>query len=229
MHTARAPILVCLLVLLACESSPAPASGPDAPQPGPAEPRPQDTGHAQAEIQAAVAQAQAQVDAQAQAEREAQEQAAQTDACEAREPAAIEGPACVTGRIACGDTIQGTTAGGSRHFDGDRYLHSYCFPTTADSHQGTERVYAFEIATDQRATFTLDSPCADLDLAVLRWQPTDRCPAPTETISECEGTKRAGKSVKVWNNRPARYLVIVDGAPGEGANFDLSVTCEQGD
>jgi type II secretory pathway pseudopilin PulG len=229
MHPARAPLaitsLVTLLLILACggdasSEQGASLSGPTA----------QDTGAraaaAKAEVQAVVAQAESQAQAQEQAQEQARAEAAATEQCDPREPAPVSGPGCVTATIACGQTIQGTTVGGTRHFDGDRYVHSYCFPTTEDSHAGTERVYAFQLATDQRATFVLTSPCADLDLAVLRWENTERCPGSTEAISECEGQNRGGGgTAKIWNNRPARYLAIVDGSAPQGANFELSVTC----
>ena len=218
-------VFATLLLALACGGNSSTHEGAAATKPAE-----QDTGTkgaaAKAEVQAVVAQAEAQVQAQEQAQEDARAEAATTEQCEPREPASVSGPGCVTATITCGQTIQGTTVGGTRHFDGDRYVHSYCFPTTEDSHRGTERVYAFELATDQRATFVLDSPCADLDLAVLRWQKTDRCPSATESISECEGQNRGGGgTAKIWNNRPARYLVIVDGSDTQGANFELSATC----
>ncbi len=221
-------ILGATFLILACGSGGDKASNPATTSTS------EDTGKseaaAKAQVQAAVASAQATADAEAAAQAEAREAAAATDQCEPREPAPLDGPGCVTAPIVCGQTIQGTTVGGSRQFTGDRYVHSYCFPTTEDSHQGTERVYAFQLQTDQRATFRLDSPCADLDLAVLRWQDTDHCPGSTVAISECEGQNRGGGgTAKVWNNRPARYLVIVDGSDAKGANFDLSVTCVDGE
>jgi hypothetical protein len=214
---------VALLIALACGGGEKPGAEPAPTLP---DPSPQDTGKpgdkAKAEVQAVVAQAQAQVDAERDAQQQAQAQAASTDACAARAPAPIEGPGCVTARIACGDTIKATTVGGSQHFDGDRYLHSYCFPTTDDSHRGPERVYLFALQAGQRASFELDSPCADLDLAVLRWE-GDGCPAPTAGITECEGQNRGGGGrVSVWNNRDAH----VDGGAEQGANFDLSVSCQ---
>jgi len=222
-------LAISTLVALACG-----AGGKNAPDEQNRKPAAQDTGTpnaaAKAQVQATVATAQANADAQAQAQAQAQQQAAATEECEPREPAGIAGPGCVTATIACGDSIQGTTVGGSRHFNGDRYVHSYCFPTTEDSHMGTERVYEFRLETDQRATFELDSPCADLDLAVLRWENADRCPGSSVAISECEGQNRGGGgTAKIWNNRPARYLVIVDGSDTQGANFELSVACVEGD
>jgi hypothetical protein len=233
MHTARTTLLVTasatLLLALACGGNSTSQQGDEATMPAK-----QDTGTkgaaAQAEVHAVVAQAQATADAQVAEQEEARTEAASTEQCEPREPATVAGPGCVTAPITCGDTIQGTTVGGTRHFDGDRYVHSYCFPTTEDSHRGTERVYAFQLQTDQRATFVLKSPCADLDLAVLRWEKADRCPGPSESVSECEGQNRGGGgTAKVWNNRPARYLVIVDGSDTQGANFELSATCVDGE
>ncbi len=196
-----------------------------------AEPTAQDTGdpeqRAKAEVQATVAAVQANTDAEVQAQADAQAQAAETDQCAPREAIANAGPDCVTATIACGETVEGTTVGGGDHFDGDRYLHSYCFPTTIDSHKGPDRVYALNIEAGQRATIKLKSPCADLDLAVLRWQKTGSCPGPSAGISECEGVnKSGGGKAQVWNNRPARYLVVVDGNDPVGANFEISVSCE---
>ena len=235
MHSLRPSIFLALLssaaIAMACGFGGDKASSAHQPA---GEPTPQDTGKpgsaAKAQVQATIAVAQANADAQAAAQADAQAAAAATDACEPREPAPIGGPDCVTATITCGQTIQGTTVGGSRKFDGDRYVHSYCFPTTEDSHRGTERVYAFNLLTDQRATFELDSPCADLDLAVLRWEDTSRCPGSTVAISECEGQNRGGGgTAKIWNNRPSRYLVIVDGSDAIGANFELSVSCVEGE
>jgi hypothetical protein len=216
---------VSLILALACGADQPAADGPRTPK----EPAAQDTGvpgaKAQAEVQAVVAQAQAQADAEREAQQQAQAEAANTEACSPRAPAPREGPGCITSRISCDDRIQGTTVGGSQHFDGDRYLHSYCFPTTAESHRGPERVYAFELRAGQRASFELSSPCADLDLAVLRWEGTG-CPPATAGITECEGKNRGGGgTASVWNNRDAHYLVVVDGSADQGANFELSVRC----
>ncbi len=151
---------------------------------------------------------------------------AEDDICAEREPPPIQGPACITASLSCGDEIVGTTVGGTTYFDGDRYIHSYCFPTTEDSHRGPDRVYAFNLPAGNEATVTLDSPCAELDLAALRWENVSRCPQGNESISECEGNKRhGGGSVSFWNDKPARYLIIVDGDGDKGAGFELKVSC----
>ena len=223
-HALALTLLGTTFLILACGSG---EGQPDQPSTKPA---PQDTGKpadaVKAQVQAAVATAQATADAEVSAQAEAQQAAKATDACEPREPAPLSGPSCISGSIACGETIRATTVGGSDHFDGDRYVHSYCFPTTDDSHRGTERVYAFQLAAGQRATFELSSPCADLDLAVLRWENERSCPSNSDSVSECEGQNRGGGGqASIWNNRGARYLAIVDGSDEVGANFELTVSC----
>jgi hypothetical protein len=234
-HSPRALVPLSVLALLALglacggRADPAPSAAeartPDADE---VQPTPQDTGRPgardKAEIQAAVAVAQARIETQEQQQQEAVAAAAADQFCDPLPPGPVSGPACVSGTIGCGDTLRATTGGGTSVFDSERYLDSYCFPTPKGSHTGPERAYALEVPAGSQATVTLVSPCANLDLAVLRWQNTSRCPAAEETISECEGHKGSG-SVKMWNNRPARYLVIVDGTAPEGANFELQVSC----
>jgi len=136
------------------------------------------------------------------------------------------GPGCLSGSIACGETVKGTTVGGSTHFDGQRYRASYCFPAADDAYTDPERVYAFELPADNEATFTLDSPCAELDLVVLRWEGEPACPGADERITECEGDKNpGGGSARLWNDSQAHYLLIVDGDQGAAGNFTLSVSC----
>ncbi|MFH1465041.1 MAG: hypothetical protein ABIO70_11710 [Pseudomonadota bacterium] len=154
--------------------------------------------------------------------------AADDAGCAPLPPTPVTGPDCLSGTLSCGQRIRTTTAGGSQVFDGGRYLKSYCFPTVAEAGRGPERVYRFELAAGQRATLTLDSPCGELALVALRWEPEEACPGPEEAISECEGASAyGGAEVRLEENRDAaHYLVIVDGAAGDGLPFTLTAACE---
>lgn len=142
------------------------------------------------------------------------------------EPRPPAGPDCLSGTLACDETLEGTTAGGSRVLDMARYEGSYCFPRAGHDYHGPERVYAFDLRAGTQATFTLEAEAEDLDLVVLRWERPDRCPGPGDPISECEGDPRPGDGrARIWHHKDARYLVVVDGKAGEGAPFRLAVTC----
>lgn len=138
---------------------------------------------------------------------------------------------CVTDTIGCSQERVDTLVGGDSDFGAEEYEAWYCTYTGGDPWSGSERVYAFAHPGTGNVTFTLDSPCAEMDLAVVRWGywATDRqCPTGASTlVSECEmDDGGGGGSVTVWNNEPADYLVIVDGVDGAQDNFALSVSCE---
>ena len=146
--------------------------------------------------------------------------------CDPFTPDVVAGPDCLSGTLFCGDTISGTTVGGSDQLDETLYERNYCF-VPYESYGGAERVYAFDLQSDGVATFTLDSPCSDLDLIVFRWEETDRCPTEDHMTAECEAdtSRGGGKVADLWNNSSARYLIIVDGKDEAEDNFTLSVSC----
>jgi hypothetical protein len=136
------------------------------------------------------------------------------------------GPSCLSGTIACGESVTATTEGGSEHFRAVHYEAFYCLVPDG-LYTGPERVYAIELEGDVLATFSLYSPCGDLDLVVLRDDEAGPCPAEDQLLTECEADVSAGSgSTSVWTDRPSRYLVIVDGKDPLEANFELSVSCE---
>lgn len=139
----------------------------------------------------------------------------------------IGGPDCVTTSISCGDTRVDNTDGGTRDWNGAAYQGWYCLIATGSDYNGPERVYAFDHPGTGNATVSLSSPCADLDLVAVRWADEDSCPLPEYSVLECEGDDGGGtNSFVIWNNEPARYLVVVDGDDSAGAPFQLSVSCE---
>ncbi len=150
----------------------------------------------------------------------------QLDCDDGPAPAAIQGPDCVTATLSCGQTILGTTEGGTDVMDGDAYQSWYCAVVGPSEYAGAERVYAFQHPGGGNATVYLSSPCDDLDLFAIHWEDDDICPIADYSIQECEGDIGSGShSFVIWNDTPRRYLVVVEGPQGEEAPFELSVVC----
>lgn len=142
---------------------------------------------------------------------------------------APEGPDCVTSAIACGDTVEATLAGGRADWTGADYTHDFCFPNLENhGYDGPERVYALELPADTVATVSLDAPCADVDLAALRWEDADTCPVSDAAGATCEGSDAAGDDTVSFSwDAPTRWLLIVDAkyADDGAANFRIRVSC----
>ena len=149
------------------------------------------------------------------------------------ERSVVNGPpsdACVTDTISCGDSIVDTLVNGAASYSAEEYEAWYCAYTGGDPWVGAERVYAFTHPGTVSVTITLDSPCAEMDLVVLRWgyYATDgECPTGSSTlVYECEmddGT--GGGSLSIWNNESADYLIVVDGVEKAEDVFALTVEC----
>jgi len=146
--------------------------------------------------------------------------------CGATHSAPVKGG--ITGPLTCGATIEGTTEGGSNSF-GDRfYQQAFCTPARRHYDDAPEAIYRFEVPADVEAIVTLDSPCADLDLAAVFWI-GDSLPTAEQTtrVRECEmDTATGGGKVQLTTvNKVQPYLIIVDGKEGDTADFRLSVSC----
>ncbi|MCB9794857.1 MAG: hypothetical protein H6741_19300 [Alphaproteobacteria bacterium] len=141
--------------------------------------------------------------------------------------AAPAGPGCLSGTIACGETVYGTTDGGDNLMEADLYRASFCFVPYGD-YDGPERVYALEIPRDTRATVHIDTSCTDLAHAIMRWPDEDRCPYGDQfLISECEGDDAGSGGTEVLEIfNPGRFLVVIDGDAGVTGNFGIQVECE---
>ncbi len=151
-----------------------------------------------------------------------------TDDCDPLDPDPVPGPDCLAGSLECGSSITATTVGGSDILDEGLYEAAFCFIPSA-SYGGSERVYAFPLPPDTVATLVLDSPCADLDLVVVRWEDADRCPRSNSLVGACDADTSAGGGAleDLWGSSHAetRYLVVVDGKDDAEHNFTLSVHC----
>ncbi|MFH1464216.1 MAG: hypothetical protein ABIO70_07505 [Pseudomonadota bacterium] len=165
-------------------------------------------------------------DADADSDADSDADADPTFCDDAQSEAPPAGPDCLSGSIACGESITATTVGGSQAFTWSEYEDWYCL-VPEGTYDASERVYAFEAPGESVASFELYSPCDDLDLVVIRWEDESACPAPGAGIHECEAdTSPAGGEIPVvYSDRDSRYLVVVDGKNVAEANFTLSVTC----
>lgn len=136
------------------------------------------------------------------------------------------GPDCLTTTVSCGDTVRGTTEGGSEQMDAELYQDAFCFIASND-YYGPERVYALDVPEDTRVTLTVTTPCEDLSYAMMRWEETGRCPYGSSfSIQECEGRDRgAGGSSMIDVFNPARFLISIDGPAGVTAPFAFYVEC----
>lgn len=138
------------------------------------------------------------------------------------------GDGCVTADIHCGEVVYGNTRGGVDQYDTRFYEQFFCTPATTDHDGGDERVYRLQLEPDTRALVYLDTPCADLDLAAVKYS-SDSCPSKSSVINQCEeqiqsSTKR--EKVDLWNQGASTWYIIVEGKDDEEGSFGLTVQCE---
>lgn len=147
----------------------------------------------------------------------------------------INGPGCITGTIACGETVIGHTKGGGQNFDTKFYERHHCTPATTNHDGGSERIYKLEVPTgDWRVQISLDTPCADLDLAAIESASAD-CPQIGGAIDRCEmwpWDKTTPEKVVFSSRGGSSWFVVVepktiDGAQTDGA-FAVHVQCQPG-
>jgi hypothetical protein len=138
---------------------------------------------------------------------------------------------CISDVLTCGSSVITTTEGGNSVMDADDYLAWFCAVPDGD-YLGSERTYNVTVPAGQKATFTLESPCDDLDIFALRWElweSSELCPDYGNSVIECEADdSREGGEVEVFADpsRDTNYLVIIDGPDAEQAAFALDIVCE---
>lgn len=138
--------------------------------------------------------------------------------------AAPGGPDCVTASISCGETIEGTTGGGSSVLDSSLYEDWFC-AIPAASYEGSERVYVLDVNGSQDIDIDLDAACGEVDLFALHWV-DDTCPYPGVSIYECEGATRDGSDhIDLFTDQSYRFYVIVESRNEKAQNFKLTVNC----
>lgn len=146
---------------------------------------------------------------------------------EPQDESAPAGPACVTDSIACGETLTGTTVGGSEVMSDALYTSAFCFVPFED-YDGPERVYALDLPADTLATITASFPCGDMGFAAMRWEDTGSCPNEGSGVVLCEGLQYgSGGSVTITPfDSDTRHLLVIDTPAGASGEFQLRVGCE---
>jgi hypothetical protein len=138
---------------------------------------------------------------------------------------------CLTGTISCGETVIGHTRGGSKSFDTRYYESKQCAPATRNRDGGDERVYLLTMPEgDHTAWVHLDSPCADLDLAAMKWSGPG-CPRVDHNVYQCEMNPVEGpghERVKLASQAATKWLIVVEGKNEDEGAFGLTVLCREG-
>ena len=83
---------------------------------------------------------------------------------------------------------------------------------------------------DRTALVTLDSPCADLDMAALKWNQKN-CPTAKSMINQCEMWPKpqgSREQVRLVSQKETTWLIVVEGKGDEEGAFSLSVQCWRG-
>ena len=85
-----------------------------------------------------------------------------SEACdESIVPGDIVGPDCLSGTLACGETVTNTTEGGEPSLHGGDYQSWYCMTSEDTDWTGNERMYEFLHPGTGSITVSLSSPCGD--------------------------------------------------------------------
>lgn len=138
---------------------------------------------------------------------------------------------CIAGEITCGDVIIGATRGGVDRYNSKFYEKNFCTPRTTNHNSGDERVYRLKINdTNTRALVYLDTPCANLDMAAVKYT-SDTCPpGDLTTAQQCEENIKPGTTremVDLWNQEETSWWIIVEGQDDDEGAFALTVQCEK--
>lgn len=132
---------------------------------------------------------------------------------------------CVTQVIQCGDTIQGTNAGGSTVFGAEP---GQAFATCAGGSSqtteldGPERVYELTLPYGTRDLQVRLKSC---ERSLLLWYQGDACATSEVSCSYAPyGTWYDQYSDVALQNTGSIFLVV-EGAANDGGNFELTVDC----
>jgi hypothetical protein len=145
---------------------------------------------------------------------------------------AVNGPDCITDVITCGETVIGHTQGGVQRFDSRFYEKQFCTPYTTNHDGGDERVYQLQFPPGDWTAFVyLDTPCADLDLAGIRWS-GDTCPGIQHNVPQCEmwpdAYARDREYIRLASQKESTWLLVVEGKGDDEGAFALHVQCRPG-
>jgi len=146
----------------------------------------------------------------------------------------VNGPDCVTADISCGETVVGHTKGGVKYYNTKYYEKKYCWPATTNRSGGDERIYRFVVDRsninhrfNMRVTF--DTPCAELDIALMESHDNAReCPTINSRVQVCDVLNRKGKSRVTYKQTvdPGEiWYFLVEGRDSEEGAFSFTLEC----
>lgn len=145
----------------------------------------------------------------------------------------VAGPDCLTGEVRCGEVLYGHTLGGTTGaFTSRFYEKKACTPATTNHDGGGERAYALRMPDgEHHVDVWLDTPCADLDLAVMEVKDVTRCPVEQDYVARCDmwpkpSNKREHVELSVQG--ATDFLVVVEGKKAQDGAFALTVLCGEG-
>nr|MBA2321236.1 hypothetical protein [Deltaproteobacteria bacterium] len=143
----------------------------------------------------------------------------------------VGGPDCLTGVIACNQTVVGHTRGGVERYDTAFYDAHQCTPGVTNHDGGDERIYRLDVPDGDFVAFvTLHTPCADLDVAA--YLGTERaCPAVDAPTGRCDMNRQPGRKMErlaLASQGPGSWYLIVEGVSENEGLFSLSVQCRPG-
>jgi hypothetical protein len=144
----------------------------------------------------------------------------------------VQGPDCVTAEVKCGEVVYGHTLGGTNRFTTKFYERWRCAPATTNHDSGDERVYLLRMPEgEHHVDVWLDTPCADLDLAVMRVKEFQACPDLDTLVPTCDMWPKPGRKrehVELSVQGKTDFLLVVEGKNAEEGAFALTVQCGDG-
>jgi hypothetical protein len=144
----------------------------------------------------------------------------------------VAGPDCVTAEVKCGEVVYGHTFGGVNRFTTKFYERWRCTPAMTNHDSGEERAYLLRMPEgEHHLDIWLDTPCADLDLAVMRMKDFQTCPDLDTLVPTCDMWPKKGKQrehIELSVQGKTDFLIVVEGKDAEEGAFALTVQCGQG-
>lgn len=132
---------------------------------------------------------------------------------------------CVTAALTCGETVQGTLAGGSTAFD-NQYEHPFEWcsgHSTGDDLDGPERVYRLDVPEGIR---TVTPRLASCETAQLLWyQTSEVCPSTRVNCSYVGASGATDQTTDILLGDSGVIWFVVEQLQGDPGNFALTVDC----
>jgi hypothetical protein len=142
----------------------------------------------------------------------------------------IQDDGFLTGELHCDETIIGHTRGGVQLFDTEFYEQGFCTPATTQHDGGDERIYLFRAPPGRhRVYWTLDTPCADLDVTAIRWKrPGYPKLSDARGLADCETLRKDGterERISSPSTGEEVWLIVVEGEGDNEGAFALTAQC----